>query len=75
MKLLPVDGAHPLVRQRLLIVGQQRLAADLFRQRDPDAARAARTTLLHMMNKLELLELTFQQRHMHVLGASEELAA
>jgi hypothetical protein len=75
MKLLPVDGTHPLVRQRVLIARQERLAADLFRQRDLGGARAARTTLLHMMNKLELLELTFQQQQMHVHGALEELAA
>jgi hypothetical protein len=56
MQALSVRQSDRIAKQKVLLIQQQALVADLFRAGQKERARKARDKLYLMLNKLELLE-------------------
>jgi len=60
MKALSVRQSDRIAKQKLLLIRQQALVAELFRAGQKERARKAREKLYLLLNGLELMEETVQ---------------
>lgn len=55
MELRPNSPGHKIAEQKLLIIGQQELAAKLFRNGRRERARQARAKLIQLLFQIDLM--------------------